>query len=85
MGAGAPQRTFQVGAPAGIVTDSALPESYIRISESIATMKKPCRHTRVDVIAKDKNGKFLECLDCGDILEAEELEETEPREDLSDA
>ncbi len=85
MGTGTPRRAWQPGAPAGIATDSELLESYIRISESIAAMDKPCRHTRVEVISKDENGKFLECLDCGDILEAEELEETEPREDLSDA
>jgi len=56
-------------------------------------MTQPCRHDRVEVIAQDTNGKFVECLDCREIFEAEELDElasqakrkSEHQEDLSDA
>lgn len=32
-----------------------------------------CQHTRTRLIAKDKDAEYLECLDCGALLEAEEL------------
>jgi hypothetical protein len=48
-------------------------------------MNTPCRHSRVQVISQDDSGQFVECLDCREIFESSELEETEPKEDLSDA
>ena len=32
-----------------------------------------CQHPRKRLIAKDKDSEYVECLDCGAILEAEEL------------
>jgi hypothetical protein len=32
-----------------------------------------CRHTRTRLIAKDKDAEYVECLDCGALLEAGEL------------
>ncbi|HWP84565.1 MAG TPA: hypothetical protein VNN17_05210 [Terriglobia bacterium] len=48
-------------------------------------MNQPCRHRNLQVISQDENGKFLECLDCKEIFESGEVEESEPKEDLSDA
>ena len=48
-------------------------------------MNEPCRHARFQLISQDENGKFLECLDCREIFESSELDELEPKEDLSDA
>ena len=48
-------------------------------------MNAPCKHSRTQVIAHDENGEFVECLDCKEIFESSELEESEPKEDLSDA
>ena len=45
-----------------------------------------CKHTRKKLIAKDKDAEYVECLDCGAILEAEELNEPSGfNESLSDA
>lgn len=45
-----------------------------------------CRHVRTQLIAKDKDAEYVECLDCGAILEAGELPETSGfDESLSDA
>lgn len=45
-----------------------------------------CKHRRTRVIAEDGDARYLECLDCGEILEAGELQEGESRsESLSDA
>jgi hypothetical protein len=34
-----------------------------------------CRHSRTQIIAKDKDAEYVECLDCGEILEAGERTE----------
>jgi Zn ribbon nucleic-acid-binding protein len=46
-----------------------------------------CKHKRTRVIAKDDDAQYVECLDCGEILEAGELSSDEPGfgESLSDA
>lgn len=47
---------------------------------------KSCKHSRTRVIAKDNDAQYLECLDCGAILEADELKENSSfGESLSDA
>ncbi len=37
-----------------------------------------CKHKRTQVIAKDDNAEYLECLDCGEILDVDELKEKDP-------
>ncbi len=45
-----------------------------------------CKHTRTQLVAKDEDAEYLECLDCGVILEADELGEPSGfGESLSDA
>ena len=45
-----------------------------------------CQHTRTRLIAKDDDSQYVECLDCGEILEAGELSDTASfGESLSDA
>jgi hypothetical protein len=45
-----------------------------------------CKHKRTQLIAKDDDAQYVECLDCGEILEAGEItEEASEGESLSDA
>ena len=46
-----------------------------------------CRHARTQLIAKDSDAEYVECLDCGAILESDELPEPTAGfdESLSDA
>jgi hypothetical protein len=45
-----------------------------------------CKHERTRLIAKDGEGQYVECLDCGEILESEELKDAPgASESLSDA
>ena len=45
-----------------------------------------CPHRRVRLIAKDQDAEYVECLDCGALLEKEELTEASGfDESLSDA
>lgn len=39
-----------------------------------------CKHRRTRLIAKDKDAEYVECLDCGALLEAGEVPEA-PRTD----
>jgi hypothetical protein len=57
------------------------------MAEATDTSKQSCKHGRTRVIAEDKDAKYVECLDCGAILEEQELK-GEPGgfgESLSDA
>ncbi len=47
----------------------------------------PCHHARTRLIAKDSDAEYVECLDCGAILEVSERLEQEPgfEGSLSDA
>ena len=45
-----------------------------------------CKHVHKRLIAKDQGAEYVECLDCGAILEADELGESSGfDESLSDA
>jgi len=46
-----------------------------------------CKHQRTQIIAKDDNAEYVECLDCGEILDVDELKEKDPGfgESVSDA
>ena len=46
-----------------------------------ATMTTPiCPHKRTQLIAKDNDAQYVECLDCGEILESAEMEKIERKE-----
>ena len=49
-------------------------------------MKEPCLHARRQVIAQDEALQFVECLDCGEIFESDEVADLPAvDESLSDA
>ena len=49
---------------------------------------RPCKHEHTRVIAQDSDCEYIECLDCGEILETAELQNGDRSgfdESLSDA
>lgn len=42
-----------------------------------------CQHRRTQIIAKDNDAQYVECLDCGEILEAAEMGKPEKRDPAS--
>ena len=42
------------------------------MTEQAKALQSACAHERTQVIAQDRDAKYVECLDCGAILEAEE-------------
>ena len=56
------------------------------VQESPKPQQETCPHRRRRLIAKDNDAEYVECLDCGALLEKEELAESSGfNESLSDA
>jgi hypothetical protein len=52
----------------------------------MSTPEPKCPHRQTQLIAKDDDAQYVECLDCGEILEVGELKDkNEFNESLSDA
>ena len=48
---------------------------------------KSCKHPRVQIVSREEDAEFVECIECGDIFESSELkdmtiEETKLDEEL---
>jgi hypothetical protein len=50
---------------------------FVQIAMADSTPHLTCRHARTQVIAKDSDAQYMECLDCGEIFEAGEVEKKE--------
>jgi hypothetical protein len=52
----------------------------------IVDKKLPCQHPRVQIVSRDEDAEFVECLECGEIFESSEfrdmsIEERMPESD----
>jgi hypothetical protein len=45
-----------------------------------SNLSRSCQHERTQVIAKDSDARYVECLDCGEIFETQEIEKEEKKE-----
>jgi hypothetical protein len=54
-------------------------------NRSVSLADMPCNHNRTQLIAKDKDAVYVECLDCGVILESSEETEQHVDGSLADA
>jgi hypothetical protein len=36
---------------------------------------KACKHPRVQIVAREEDAEFVECMECGDIFEASEFKD----------
>lgn len=46
-------------------------------------MEKQCQHVRVQVVAREEDAEFVECLECGDIFESSEFKDMAIEENTS--
>jgi hypothetical protein len=37
------------------------------------TSMNPCKHPRVQIVAREEDAEFVECMECGEIFESSEL------------
>jgi Zn ribbon nucleic-acid-binding protein len=43
-----------------------------------------CKHPRVQIVSREEDAEFLECVECGEIFEASELKDMSIEERLVD-
>ncbi len=46
-------------------------------------MDLPCRHPRVQVVSRDEDAEFVECLDCREIFESSEFRDMDIESKIS--
>jgi hypothetical protein len=44
-------------------------------SQPTDTKKPPCKHPRVQIVARDEDAEFVECLECREVFESSELKD----------
>jgi len=37
--------------------------------------KEPCKHPRVQIVSREEDAEFVECLECGEIFESSEFKD----------
>ena len=37
--------------------------------------RNPCKHPRVQIVAREEDAEFVECLECGEIFESSEFKD----------
>lgn len=57
-----------------------------QLPDKSSSMQK-CKHPRVQIVSRDEDAEFVECLQCGEIFDSSEfkdmnIEETKLREDV---
>jgi hypothetical protein len=40
-----------------------------------ANKQQPCKHPRVQIVSRDEDAEFVECLECGEIFESSEFKD----------
>jgi hypothetical protein len=46
-------------------------------------MDQPCRHPRVQVVSRDEDAEYVECLDCREIFESSEFRDMDIESKIS--
>lgn len=45
------------------------------LSQSPNASQQPCKHPRVQIVSREEDAEFLECLECREVFEASELKD----------
>jgi hypothetical protein len=61
-------RAFDGGDASGFMTSK--PFSKPQDAE-----KQPCKHPRVQIVSRDEDAEFVECLECREVFESSELKD----------
>jgi hypothetical protein len=46
-------------------------------------MNQPCRHPRVQIVARQEDSEFVECMECREVFESSELRDMEIEDSVS--
>ena len=47
-------------------------------------MEKPCQHPRVQIVSRDDEAEYVECLECREVFESSEFKDMDIEEKVSD-
>jgi len=47
-------------------------------------MDKPCQHPRVQIVSRDEEAEYVECLECREVFESSEFKDMDIEEKVSD-
>lgn len=47
--------------------------------------RQPCKHPRVQIVSRDEDAEFVECLECGEIFESSEFRDMSIEERLPES
>jgi len=48
------------------------------------SMEKPCQHPRVQIVSRDEDAEYVECLECREVFESSEFKDMDIEEKVSD-
>jgi hypothetical protein len=48
------------------------------------SVEKPCQHPRVQIVSRDDEAEYVECLECREVFESSEFKDMEIEEKVSD-
>ena len=63
---------------------STSPSPGSGVTHKKGTAGGPCTHPRVQIVSRDRDGEFVECLECREIFEASEFKDMQAEERAED-
>lgn len=58
------------------------PETTTKAIPQSDTMHNPCRHPRVQVVSRDEDAEFVECLECREVFDSSEFKDMDIEEKI---
>jgi hypothetical protein len=47
--------------------------------------QQPCKHPRVQIVSREEDAEFVECLECGEVFESSEFRDMSIEENAQDS
>ena len=64
------------------IMNVVLPVNTIQHHPQSDAMDNPCRHPRVQVVSRDEDAEYVECLECREIFESSEFRDMDIEEKI---
>ena len=55
--------------------NSNQPFAYPNVPTPSNPMSQPCRHPRVQIVSRDEDAEYVECLECREVFESSEFKD----------
>ncbi len=62
---------------------SIRPQTSAATQHKNTIMDKSCKHLRVQIVSRDEDAEFVECVDCGEIFDSSEFKDMNIEEKTS--